>query len=432
MKPLAARMRPTSFEEVEGQDHLLGPSAPFKLAVDAGRIPSVLFWGPPGCGKTTIARLMANNGGHRFEQLSAVMSGVKDLKKLMPSAEPAGLFAGSSARPVLLFVDEIHRWNKAQQDALLPHVEEGRITLVGATTENPAFHVIPALRSRTWLLQIRPLEGSHVVRLLRRALEDPERGLGTRMLTLADPALEILAAGAGGDARAALSLLERVANAVPDGTELGPEHISEVLGRPDLGHDRSGDAHFDVVSAFIKSLRGSSPDGALYWMARMLEGGEDPMFLARRMVVFASEDIGNADPRALPLATAAMQATHLLGMPEARIVLGQACTWLACAPKSNASYLAIDKAIQAVRQGRAAPVPVHLRNAPTRLAKVLGHGAEYRYPHDFPNHIVAQEYLPDGYEHMRFYSPTQQGAERVLAERMEWWQHRLLDNDSSE
>lgn len=420
--PLAARMRPRVLEEMVGQGHLLGADAAFRRALDAGQVTSVLLWGPPGTGKTTLARLLAGRGGLQFAQLSAVMAGIKDLRAVLDRARQEREELG---RGTLLFVDEIHRWNKAQQDALLPHVEDGTVTLVGATTENPGFQVIPALRSRTWLLSLQAISETCLLELLKRALSDTDRGLGHQELRFTEDALRVIAAHASGDARRALSILERVASASDRSAEVDVETVAAITGSRDLLHDASGDAHYDVVSAFIKSLRGSDPDGALYWMARMIEGGEDPMFIARRLVVFASEDVGNADARALTLAVSGMQAVHLVGMPEARITLGQVCTYLASAPKSNAAYKGVDAALKAVRETGAEPVPIHLRNAPTDVAKGLGHGAEYLYPHDYPDHIVRQTYLPPALARARFYEPAAIAEEKVIAERLRWWQERL-------
>jgi len=422
--PLAARMRPQSLDEVVGQDHLLGQGQPFRSAVEAGRIPSLLLWGPPGSGKTTMARLLAGIGGLRFAQLSAVMDGIKDLRQVLQQAKD---MAKMENRGTLLFIDEIHRWNKAQQDALLPHVEDGTVVLVGATTENPGFQIIPPLRSRSWLLTLEPLEVDQLTAVLQRALHDEQRGLGTRKLQVPDDAILAIARYAAGDARRALAVLERIAAGMEESEQITLQAVTDILGRPDLLHDKDGDTHYDIASALIKSLRGSDPDAALYWAARLLEGGEDPMFVARRLVIFASEDIGNADPRALSLSVSTMQGVHLIGMPEARILIGQAVTYLATAPKSNASYKAMDAALAATRQHGPLPVPKHLRNAPTGIAKAQGHGEGYRYPHDFPDHIVAQDYLPPELDGTTFYSPTAHGAEKIIGERMAWIHAQLSD-----
>lgn len=411
--PLADRMRPRNLDEVVGQEHLIGPDAPFRKALDAGNFRSAILWGPPGSGKSTIARCMASLGRFHFVPLSAVLSGIKELKAVV-EGRPA-----LDRRPTLLFVDEIHRWNKAQQDALLPHVESGEILLLGATTENPAFYLTPALRSRAEILALQPISPSQILSLLERAVVEPGRGLGGK--TVEPGLLERIASASDGDARRALGLLER----------LSDRNLLTLEGLKTVGvtifHDRSGDAHYDVVSAFIKSMRGSDPQGAIYWMARMLEGGEDPMFIARRMVIFASEDVGNADPRGLELAVSVMTGIERIGMPEARILLAHCCTFLATAPKSNAAYLAIDRALAEVRQTGARPVPIHLRNAPTGLAKALGHGEDYKYPHDFPDHIVRQTYLPEGLSNRLFYEPTDIANEKTIRDRMIWWERRLSE-----
>jgi len=423
-KPLAARMRPANIDEVVGQDHLLGPETPFRSALDNGNLSSLLLWGPPGCGKTSMARLLADHTGLKFLQLSAVMDGIKELRQVLSRAKDIKTL---ERRGSLLFVDEIHRWNKAQQDALLPHVEEGTVVLVGATTENPGFQIIPALRSRCWLLTLKPLDEEALLTLLRRGLEDKVNGLGKRGLCLSDEALNTILKSASGDGRRALAVLERVAGTLADDSELDNEQLRAVLGQTDLLHDRDGDAHYDVVSALIKSLRGSDPQGALYWCARMLEGGEDPMFVARRLVIFASEDIGNADARALQVAVSTMQGVHLVGMPEARILIGQAVTYLATAPKSNRAYLAINNAMATVKRTGPLPVPNHLRNAPTELAESMGHGADYKYPHDYPDHIVEQTHLPDALQGVVFYEPAAHAGEKLIAARMDWWKAQLLD-----
>ena len=416
-QPLAARMRPTSIDEVVGQDHLIGPDTPFRAALENGTLSSLLLWGPPGCGKTTLARLLANKVGLKFLQLSAVMDGIKELRKLLDRARDIKTL---ERRGSLLFVDEIHRWNKAQQDALLPHVEEGTVVLVGATTENPGFQIIPALRSRCWLLTLNPLGNEAITELLQRALSNADRGLAKRNQAFDAEALRMIVAGASGDGRRALSILERISGALDDGEKVDKETLQRVMGQTDLLHDRDGDAHYQVVSALIKSLRGSDPQAALYWCARMIEGGEDPMFVARRLVIFASEDVGNADPRALQVAVSAMQAIHLIGMPEARIILGQAVTYLSTAPKSNRAYLAMDAAIETVRKTGPLPVPPHLKNAHTELAKSMGDGHGYKYPHDHPGHIVQQAYLPEALQGTVFYTPAGHAAEKLIAERMAW------------
>ena len=421
-QPLPARMRPTSIDEVVGQDHLIGPETPFRAALEKGALPSLLLWGPPGCGKTSLARLLASHVDLKFLQLSAVMDGIKELRKLLDRARDIKTL---ERRGTLLFIDEIHRWNKAQQDALLPHVEEGTVILVGATTENPGFQIIPALRSRCWLLTLKGLDDSAIQQLLERALSDDNRGLGQRKLTFDSEAIQSIIQGSSGDGRRALAILDRVAGTVDDGTTVDTTTLKDIMGKTDLLHDRDGDSHYQVVSAMIKSLRGSDPQASLYWCARMLEGGEDPMFIARRLVIFASEDIGNADPRALQVAVSAMQAIHLIGMPEARITLGQAVTYLATAPKSNRAYLAINAALETVRKTGPLDVPPHLRNAHTALSKSMGDGDGYQYPHDHPHHIVAQEYLPERLQGTVFYTPAPHAAEKVIADRMAWMADQL-------
>lgn len=415
-------MRPRTLDEVLGQDHLAGPGALLRQLGD-GPLPSIIFQGPPGTGKTTLARLFAGTTDARFVQLSAVLSGVADLRKAVAAAKQAR--EGLERRATVLFVDEIHRWNKAQQDALLPHVEAGTVTLLGATTENPGFYVIPALRSRCRVVRLEPLEPPQVDALLRRALADEERGLAGRAPALTDEALAALAQAADGDARRALSLLEDVARRVKPEETVDLERLATLVEQAELRHDRDGDAHYDVLSAFIKSMRGSDPDAAVYWLARLLAGGEPPEAIARRVVIFAAEDVGNADPRALQLAVAAAQAVQLTGMPEARIPLAQAVTWCASAPKSNAAYKAIDAALARVKATGSLPVPLHLRNAPTQLAKAAGHGKGYRYPHDFPGHIVPQAYRPPEVSADVYYRPADHGAEKTLADRLAWWAQQL-------
>ena len=422
--PLAERMRPARLEDFEGQEHLLGEASPLeRVWRGEGRLPSLVLWGPPGSGKTTLARLLAERAGLRFAPLSAVLAGVKDLRETVAAAE-AELASG---RRTALFVDEIHRFNKAQQDALLPYVERGTVVLIGATTENPSFEVIPALRSRCRVFTLRPLDAAAIARIARRALADTERGLGARGLSIDADALDLLARLSEGDARRALNLLENAAERAAAGA-IARAHVEAALDARVPDYDKGGEAHYDVISAFIKSLRGSDPDAAVYWLARMLEGGEDPRFITRRMLIFASEDVGNADPQALAVAVAAAEAFDRVGLPEGKLILSQAATYLASAPKSNASMLAIGAATDAVTEHGALPVPLHLRNAPTGLLRDLGYGKGYRYPHDSPEHFVDEQYLPDTLRDARFYRPTDQGAEATLRERLRhWWSARKKD-----
>ena len=408
--PLAERMRPTTLDELVGQEHLTAPGRLLRRAVEGGALPSLILWGPPGTGKTTLAQLLARSTKAAFVGMSAVSVGVKDIREAVAQAEER---AKLHAQRTVLFLDEIHRFNKGQQDALLPHVERGTLTLLGATTENPSFEVNSALLSRTRVVTLRPLEEEELVGLLNRALASP-RGLGGKVAA-DDEALTFLARSAGGDARRALTTLEVAASG---GERLTVAVAEEALQRKVLLYDKAGDEHYAVISAFIKSLRGSDPDAALYWMTRMLEAGEDPRFVLRRMVIFASEDVGNADPQALQVAVAALQAYELVGLPEGTLPLTQAVTYLSLAPKSNAVIAAFGKAKEAVEEHGSLPVPVHLRQASTPLMRKMGHGKDYRYPHDFPGHWVAQQYLPDALVGTRFYQPSDSGAEEQLRRRL--------------
>jgi putative ATPase len=393
--PLAERMRPRTLSEIVGQAHLLGDGRPLRRAIEAGRVPSMILWGPPGTGKTTLARLLADVGGAAFETLSAVGAGVKDIREVI---ERARARLRERSQPTLLFVDEIHRFNRAQQDALLPHVESGICRLVGATTENPSFEVNGALLSRARVFPLRELTIEDLAALLGRALVDDERGLGSRKIEVEPRLLRGIAAAAQGDARRALGDLEVCADMLPEGEHiLTVELIAAALGRRVVRYDKAGEEHYNVVSAFIKSMRASDADAAVYWLVRMLEGGEDPMFVARRIVIFASEDVGNADPQGLVVATAAANATHLVGMPEASLHLTQATIYLSLAPKSNGALASYAAARKEVQRSGALAVPMSVRNAVTAMMKAAGYGAGYRYPHDMQGGVDPQHtsLLPD-------------------------------------
>ncbi len=406
-------MRPQSLDEIVGQEHVLGPDASFRRGLSSG-LRSVLLYGPPGCGKTTLARLLAQ--GRELVTLSAVLAGKKELMEVVQRARTPGLLG----RDIVLFVDEIHRWNRAQQDALLPHVEDGTLTLVGATTENPGFQIRRTLLSRMELVTLRALSEDDLVVLMQRALQS-ERGLDGSV-SATEAGLRVIARVAGGDGRCALGLLERVA----DTGVISEQTVAERLDRDAASLSLDSDEHFALASALVKSMRGSDPDAALYYLARMLEAGEDPMFIARRLVIFASEDVGNADPRGLILASSAAQAVHLIGMPEARLVLAHAATYLATAPKSNASYLGLQRALKEVRRTGKRPVPHHLRNAATDLDRDAGIGKGYRYPHDAEYGVVDQQHLPEGIEG-GYYEPRPWGNERLIAERLAWWRQKLAE-----
>jgi len=404
--PLAARMRPRSFDEYVGQDHLIGPGRALRRAIEADKLPSIIFWGPPGTGKTTLAALIARTTRASFTALSAVTAGVAELRKVVAEAKARRV---RGVRTVL-FVDEIHRFNKAQQDVILPHVEDGTLTLIGATTENPSFEVNAALLSRCRVYVLRALSDDDLRRIVRDALADRERGLGARDIALEPMALERVVALAGGDARVALNALElSVAAASTDGegrVVVTPSIVDEAVQQRSPRYDKGGEAHYDIISAFIKSLRGSDPDAALYWLARMLEAGEDPLFIVRRMVILAAEDIGLADPQALGVAVAAQQAVHFVGLPEGYLPMAEAALYLARAAKSNTVITGYQRAKAAVERTGDLPVPLHLRNSPTSLMKGLGYGEGYKYPHDYAGAQVEQQYLPDALVGEVFYEDS--------------------------
>ena len=427
--PLASRMRPRSLDEFVGQTHLLGEGQVLRNMISGGRLHSMILWGPPGSGKTTLARLLAQETESRFVELSAVNSGVRDLRR---EADEAKRLLAVRELKTVLFVDEIHRFSKSQQDALLPHVESGVFTLIGATTENPSFEVNAPLLSRTRAYTLSPLSDEDIDAVADRALGDLDRGLGELKATLEEDARSFLRRVAGGDARTALNAIEIAAEAAAEGASGGRAITSQLLEQAlekRARYDRLGDAHYDTISAYIKSIRASDPDAAVYYLARMLDAGEDPMFIARRLVIAAAEDVGLANPNCLSVAVAAQQAAYFVGVPEARIPLAEATLYLAAAPKSNSACLAIDRALKEVREGRDEPVPLHLRNAPTKLMKDLGHGEGYVYPHDAPGHFVATENLPEGLRGKRFYWPGSLGTESTMRERLKaWWGDRYLDD----
>ncbi|MFO7301156.1 MAG: replication-associated recombination protein A [Acidobacteriota bacterium] len=414
--PLSERMRPRRLDDIVGQDALLGPGRPLREALDRGQLHSLILWGPPGTGKTTLARLMATVAGVDFVAFSAVTSGIREIKDVIAAAEQRRRMTG---RRTVLFIDEIHRFNKAQQDAFLPHVEAGTIVLVGATTENPSFEVNSALLSRARVYVLEPLTTDHLVTILRRALVDEEHGLGSMNVDADDDALAALAVHASGDARVALNLLEQVAGLLPvvDGhRRLDRRALEGLIERRALRYDKAGEEHYNLISALHKSIRNSDADAALYWLARMIESGEDPLYLARRLVRMASEDIGLADPRALEIALAAKDAVHFLGMPEGNTALAQCAVYLAAAPKSNAVYTAYGAAARDAMRDEALPVPLHLRNAPTKLMKELGYGRGYRYAHDEAEGVAAMSCLPEHLDGRRYYEPTGRGIEARIGE----------------
>ncbi|WP_026286932.1 replication-associated recombination protein A [Gilvimarinus chinensis] len=418
-QPLAARMRPRTLADYIGQQHILAPGKPLREAVEKGQLHSMILWGPPGVGKTSLARLFAERADARFETLSAVLSGVKDIRAAVQVAQQERQMRG---RATILFVDEVHRFNKSQQDAFLPYVEDGTFIFIGATTENPSFELNNALLSRCRVYVLRSLDRELVEQVILQALSDSERGLGEESIEISDDALTVLANAADGDARKSLNLLELAADLAPEqeGQRVIAEDVlAEVLGGDVRRFDKGGDLFYEQISAMHKSVRGSSPDGALYWLARMLDGGCDPLYVARRVVRMASEDIGNADPRGLSLALAAWDTQERLGSPEGELAIAQAITYLACAPKSNAVYNGFNQAMADVKNDPALDVPMHLRNAPTSMMKSMDFGAEYRYAHDEPGAYAAGEnYLPEPISERRYYQPTDRGLEGKISEKL--------------
>ncbi len=431
--PLAERLRPRTLEEFVGQDHLLGPNKILHTLLSRGTLPSLILWGPPGCGKTTLARLLASMVDANFVSFSAVLSGIPELRAIIQEAKDAKKMGGPRT---VLFVDEIHRFNKAQQDAFLPHVESGLITLIGATTENPSFEIISPLLSRCQVLTLNALDKEALLTIIDRALTDRERGLGALGLSIEKEACELLVEKADGDARSLLNFLELSAelavSQAPDGKggRITLETVEEAIQQRLLRYDKKGEEHFNIISAFHKSLRGSDPDAALYWLARMLAAGEDPHYVARRMVRFASEDVGNADPQALTVALNALSAFDFLGKPEGELALAQAALYLATAPKSNAIYTAFGEAMADVQKFGTLPVPLHIRNAPTRLMKELGYGKGYKYAHNYRDAIAEQEHMPSELRNRIYYKPTTRGYEKVIKDRLDKWRKILAKRKS--
>lgn len=418
-------MRPQILEEFAGQEHLLGQGKILRQIIDSDQLPSMILWGPPGSGKTTLAMIIAKTTGAQFSAFSAVLSGVKEIREVIEEAKEEWKYR---QRGTILFVDEIHRFNKAQQDAFLPHVEKGTIILIGATTENPSFEVISPLLSRTKVFTLHPLKEEEIEGILKRALIDMGKGLGKYPAEIESDVIKRICRIANGDARVGLNTLEMVVlTTSPDAKGVRyvrSKDLEEALQKKAFLYDKSGEEHYNLISALHKSLRGSDPDAALYWLGRMLEAGEDPLYLARRMIRFASEDVGMADPQALQVAVSAMEAFHFIGLPEGNLALAQAAVYLATAPKSNALYTAYQGVEKDVRELENMPVPLHIRNAPTSLMRNLGYGTGYQYPHDYPDHFIEEEYLPENLRGRIYYRPSEQGFEREIKKRLEYWRKK--------
>jgi putative ATPase len=428
--PLADRMRPRALEEFVGQEHLLGKGRLLRQAIESDHLPSMILWGPPGSGKTTLAMIIASTTHAQFLAFSAVLSGVKEIKEVIKEAGETWRY---QKKKTVLFVDEIHRFNKAQQDAFLPHVENGTIILIGATTENPSFEVISPLLSRSKVFTLNALTGEEIETLLNRALPDKERGLGKYPSIVEPDVIKAISRLANGDGRTALNTLETIVLTTPLNDaglrEIKTGDLEEALRKKAFLYDKSGEEHYNLISALHKSLRGSDPDAALYWLGRMLEAGEDPLYVARRLIRFASEDIGMADPQALEIALAAMQAFHFIGRPEGDLALAQAAVYLATAPKSNALYTAFGAVKKDIRELENMPVPLHIRNAPTSLMKELGYGKDYKYPHDYQDHFVEEQYLPENLKGRTYYEPGDFGFEREVKKRLDYWRRKKLNKE---
>jgi len=417
--PLAAQMRPTTLHEFVGQEHLVGKGRVLRKAIEAGQLHSIIFWGPPGSGKTTLAHIIAETTNAHFSPISAVSAGVADLRRIIEEAKERHRIHGQRT---ILFIDEIHRFNKAQQDAILPYVEDGTVTLIGATTENPSFEIIPPLLSRCRILTLRPLNEDELRIIILRASKDTIRGLGVLNIELVADALSHLITTSNNDARAALNVLEAAAMTTPPDAEgnrrISLQTVEDALQHRALRYDKAGEQHYDLISALHKSMRDSDPDASLYWLARMLEAGEDPLYIARRVVRFASEDVGMADPQALVVAMAAQQAVHFIGMPEGNLALAEAVVYLSTAPKSNSLYQAYSRIQEQIKQGPDESVPLHLRNPVTPLTKEMGYGEGYKYAHDYPEHFVEQQHLPDSLQGSRYYIPSNQGYEKQVSKQL--------------